>query len=155
MALAENNAIGKDNKLLWHLSDDLKRFKRLTIGHKIIMGKNTFESLPNGALPGRKNIVISDNLNDCFGDCITVNSIQEAIDNCSDDEESFVIGGGSVYEQFLEHSDRLYITKVHQEFDGDTFFPEIDYSKWKIKEKIECLANEKNEYPFTYFIYEK
>lgn len=107
VAIAENYAIGKDNNLLWHLSDDLKRFKKLTIGNIVIMGKKTFESLPKGALPERDNIVISDNKNDTFKDCIMADSIEDALNKCDETKEIFIIGGGSVYRQFLPLANKI------------------------------------------------
>lgn len=134
VAVAKNNAIGKNNKLLWHISNDLKRFKRITTGHTVIMGRNTWLSLPVKPLPNRKNIVISDNPEDCFESCWRVDSIDAALAQCDPDDESFVIGGASIYEQFLPLADKLYITRVHKDFEGDTFFPEIDKNIWELSE---------------------
>ena len=131
VAVAKNRAIGKDNLLLWHLSDDLKRFKKLTTGHTLIMGRNTFLSLPNGALPNRRHIVITDRVDEAFDGCEMARSIEEAIKLAGKDEECFVIGGGMVYAQFLPMAGKLYLTQVHESFEADTFFPEIDFSQWK------------------------
>src|SRR3972149_2923691 len=125
VAIAENNAIGKNNELLWKLPDDLKRFKKITTGHTVIMGRRTFESLPAGALPNRKNLVISDIPGEVFENCQMAYSIEEALALCDENEEAFVIGGGMIYKHFLPHARKLYITKVHEEFDADTYFPEI------------------------------
>jgi dihydrofolate reductase len=130
VAIAENNAIGKDNKLLWHIPADMKYFRQITTGHTVVMGKSTFLSLPGGPLKGRRNIVITDNVNDRFEGCETVFSIEEAISQCDDDKESFVIGGASVYRQFLPFASKLYITKVNKPFEADTFFPEIKPAEW-------------------------
>jgi dihydrofolate reductase len=132
VAVAENLAIGKDNRLLWHISDDLKRFKQLTSGHTVIMGRNTWLSLPKRPLPNRTNIVITDNPDECFEGCEMVDSIEAAIAKCPPDEESFVMGGASIYRQFMPLADKLYITRVKKAFDGDTFFPEIDPENWKM-----------------------
>ena len=142
VAIAENHAIGKNNDLLWHIPEDLRRFKRITSGHKIIMGKRTYESLPVRPLPGRTSIVISDDPKDDFEDCIMAYSIEEALQHCDPDEECFVIGGGMVYRQFLPLADKLYITKVHATFDGDTFFPEIDPEDWQITDKAAGKAGD-------------
>lgn len=131
VAIAENNGIGKNNDLLWHISADLKRFKQITLDHTVIMGKNTYLSLPVRPLKNRRNIVITDNLSDHFDGCVTVFSVDEAIKNCIDNEESFVIGGASIYRQFLPHADRLYLTRVNRSFDADTFFPDIAAIEWE------------------------
>jgi dihydrofolate reductase len=150
VAIAENLAIGKDNKLLWHLSDDLKRFKKLTTGHTLIMGRNTFLSLPNGALPNRRHIVISDQAGERFEGCEMAGSIQEAIELAGSDEECFVIGGGMVYKQFLPIAGKLYLTRVHKSFEADTFFPEVDFSQWKAVLSEEVEAGERNQYEHSY-----
>ena len=150
VAIAENRAIGKDNKLLWHISEDLKRFKKLTTGHTLIMGRNTFLSLPNGALPNRRHIVISDVEGEYFEGCEMANSIEAAIALAGSEDECFVIGGGMVYAQFLPLAGRLYLTRVHHSFEADTFFPEIDFSRWKALKAEKVEAGEKNQYPHTY-----
>jgi dihydrofolate reductase len=150
VAIAENRAIGKDNSLLWQLSDDLKRFKKLTTGHTLIMGRNTFLSLPNGALPKRRHIVISDIEGESFDKCEMASSIEEAVKLAGRDEECFVIGGGMVYKQFLPMAGKLYLTQVHESFEADTFFPEIDFSQWKVLGSEEVDAGERNQYAHTY-----
>ena len=150
VAIAKNNAIGKDNKLLWKISDDLKRFKKYTTNNSIIMGRNTFLSLPNGALPNRQNIVITDNKNDKFENVDIVYSIEDAIKCAKND--IYIIGGGMVYKTFLPLADKIYLTRVDKEFDGDVFFPELDFSEW-LEEYSETIpANEKNEYAHTFSI---
>jgi dihydrofolate reductase len=131
VAIAENNGIGKNNDLLWHISADLKRFKQITLDHTVIMGKNTYFSLPLRPLKNRRSIVITDNPSDHFDGCVTVFSVDEAIRNCNQKEESFVIGGASIYRQFLPHADRLYLTRVNRSFDADTFFPDIVAEEWE------------------------
>lgn len=155
VAIAENYAIGKDNKLLWHISDDLKRFKRITTGHTLIMGKKTFKSLPGGPLPDRKNIVISDDKNDKFDDCIMAYSINDALDKCDDDKENFIIGGGTIYAQFLKYANKLYITRVYKSFDADTFFPELNYGEWIEIERENHPENEKNSLSYSFITYKR
>lgn len=131
VAIAENFAIGKDNELLFHLPDDLRRFKRITMGHPVIMGRNTLLSLPRWPLPGRRNIVITDKSEDEFPGCEIVFSVGEAVSLVEGEEEAFVIGGGSVYRQFFPLARRLCLTLVHKPFEADTWFPEIDFREWK------------------------
>ena len=155
VAIAENNAIGKDNKLLWHLPDDLKRFKRLTSGHPVIMGKKTFESLPIKPLPNRTNIVLSDIPDDKIDGCVMAYSIDDALSKCPEGEECFVMGGGMVYNQFLEIADRLYITFIHKYFDADTFFPEVNFDNWNLVEEEKHEDEGNYGFSFTYTVYEK
>ena len=155
VAIAENNAIGKNNELLWHISEDLKRFKRLTIGHKVIMGKNTFLSLPNRPLPDRTNIVISDDPNDRFEGCEMAYSISEAMEMCHPEEECFVIGGGMIYRQFLEYASKLYLTQVFKTFDADTFFPDIYYDEWEVIERETHPPDDKNDFAYAFITYQR
>lgn len=155
VALGENNEIGKDNKLLWDLSDDLKRFKALTTGHKVIMGRNTFLSLPKGALPNRTNIVISDVPGEQFESCTMVNSIEEALTICDKNEEAFIIGGGMVYKQFLPHATKLYLTRIDGNYEADTFFPNINYDEWEEINREEFKATDHNPIGYSYLIYER
>ena len=150
VAVAENNAIGKDNDLLWHISDDLKRFKRITTGHKITMGKNTFLSLPVRPLPNRTSIVITDDPADHYDGCTMAFSIDDAMSKCRDDEECFVIGGGSIYSQFLPLADKLYLTKVGRSYEADTFFPEIKSDEWELIEREDHVDEENNALPFSF-----
>ena len=153
VAIAENHAIGKDNKLLWHISEDLKRFKKLTSGHKVIMGRNTYLSLPFQPLPKRTNIVITDNPDEVFEGCEMVFSIKEALKKCLSGEECFIIGGASIYSQFMPLADKLYITRVHKPFEGDTFFPEIDENIWKLESKPEAQKMDDGSFKYTFEIY--
>jgi dihydrofolate reductase len=153
VAVSEDLGIGKDNKLLWHLSEDLKRFKKLTFGNSVIMGKKTWESLPKRPLPGRKNIVLTDIPGESFDGAVTAYSIEDAMSKCEKVEDVFIIGGGSVYRQFMPVADRLYITHVHKKAPADIFFPEIDPKIWEIVKKEEFTAAEGNEIPYTYMIY--
>ncbi len=155
VAIAQNYAIGKDNQLLWHLSEDLKRFKRITSGHPVIMGKKTYESLPKRPLPKRTNIVITDDRKDNFEGCTTVFSLDEAIEACRGEEECFIIGGGSIYRQFLPRADKLYITKVHEDFEADTFFPEITKEEWQLMEESPLQTDENNSLKYSFLTYKR
>jgi len=155
VAIAENNAIGKDNKLLWHISNDLKRFRRITTGHTVIMGKRTFESLPGGPLPNRRNIVISDDKNDKFNGCVMAYSIDDALYKCDDGKENFIIGGGTIYSQFLKYATKLYITRVHKSFDADTYFPKLNYDKWIEIEREDYPPDENNSFSYSFITYER
>lgn len=149
VAIAQNFAIGKNNDLLFHLPNDLKRFKHITTGHPVIMGRNTFLSLPKGALPNRRNIVITDNPYDKFEGCEMVFSVEEAIAAVKYEKEAFIIGGGMIYRQFFPLANKLYLTLVHQDFDADVYFPEIDYSLWEEQQREE-LFDEKNGFKYSY-----
>jgi len=155
VAIAENYAIGKDNKLLWHISDDLKRFKRITSEHKIIMGRNTLLSLPKWPLPNRTSIVITDKPDEVFEGCEMAFSIDEALQKCSKEEECFIIGGASIYKQFMPLADKLYITRVDKPFDADTFFPEIDPGKWTLVDKSETYAMQDGSFNYVFETYER
>lgn len=152
VAVSEDWGIGKNNELLWRISEDLKRFKRLTMGNTVIMGKRTWESLPNKPLPGRKNIVMTDVRTEKIENAVTAYSLEDSLSKCSKDEEVFIIGGGSIYHQFMPLADRLYITHVHLKAPADIFFPEIDLKLWKMVSKDEFKDN---EIPYTYIIYER
>lgn len=153
VAVAANNAIGKDNQLLWHIPEDLKRFKVLTMGHKMIMGKKTWESLPVRPLPGRTSIVLSDLPGEALEGAIVAYSIEEALMQCDMDAENFIIGGGSVYRQFLPLASKLYITRVHSEFEADTYFPEPDSDEWELIERLHHPANEPGSLSHSYEVY--
>ncbi|NOY94939.1 MAG: dihydrofolate reductase [Chlorobi bacterium] len=149
VAIAENFAIGKDNDLLFHLPNDLKRFKQITSGHTIIMGRNTLLSLPKWPLPNRRHIVITDNKQDNFPGCEIVFSIEEAVNLLQNEEEAFIIGGGSIYRQFYPLSGKLYLTLVHKSFDADVFFPEIAWGEWEEISR-EDHFDEKNRFNYSY-----
>jgi dihydrofolate reductase len=155
VAIAENNAIGLNNKLLWHISADLKRFKKITSGHKVIMGRNTYLSLPVRPLTGRTNIVISDVPGEQFQGCITVNSIEQALEICPPHEECFVIGGAMIYKQLLRYANKLYITRIFKSHDADTFFPEINYDEWNEIERETHGPDEENDFNYAFIIYER
>lgn len=153
-AVARNRAIGYGNKLLYWLPDDLKRFKALTSGHTIIMGRNTYESLPKGALPNRRNIVLSRTVKELPG-CELFGSLDEALANCKPDEDIYIIGGASVYEQALPKADRLLLTEVNDTpANADAFFP--DYSEgWKEESREEHVKDERHNYDFAFVNYER
>ena len=152
VAIAENMAIGKNNDLLWHIPEDMKRFKRITSGHPVIMGKRTFESLPRRPLPNRRNIVITDIPEEQIEGCEMAYSIPDALAKCNPHEENFIIGGASVYRQFLPIADRLYLTRVHKSFDADVFFPEIEFSKWDIVSSESFPPDDVNDFSYTFEI---
>lgn len=155
VAIAKNFAIGINNQLLWHIPADLKRFKKITGGHQVIMGKLTYLSLPVRPLPNRTNIVITDVPGEAFEGCLVVNSIQAALDLCNEQEESFIIGGGSVYRQFLPHCNKLYITMVNLDFEADTFFPEIDFNQWTLVGKEDPEPDPSLGFSYSFLIYER
>jgi dihydrofolate reductase len=149
VAIAENMAIGKNNDLLWHIPADLKRFKQITSGHPVIMGKKTWESLPRRPLPNRRNIVITDNPGEQIEGCEMAYSIEEAIARCNPEEENFIIGGASVYRQFLPYAHRLYLTFVHKPFEADVFFPDIDFTQWKRISKEDFPPDDFNDFNYS------
>ncbi len=152
-AVAENNAIGFQNKLLYWLPNDLKRFKALTTGHTIIMGRNTFESLPKGALPNRRNVVLS-RTQSHFPGCDTFQTLEDALQSCGQDEEVFIIGGAHVYEQAIHLADKLYLTEIADTpKHADVFFP--SYANWKVERKEEHEKDEKHEYHYAFVDYVK
>ncbi|HOI88685.1 MAG TPA: dihydrofolate reductase [Lentimicrobium sp.] len=155
VAIADNLAIGKDNSLLWHIPEDLKRFKKLTTGHTIVMGKRTFESLPLRPLPNRRSVVITDVADEEIPGCTMAYSIDDAIGKMDAERENFIIGGGMVYKQFMPLADRLYLTFVHKDFDADTFFPAIDFSEWKEISREDIAAAETLGFDYSYVIYER
>jgi dihydrofolate reductase len=154
VAIAENNAIGKNNQLLWHLPADMKIFKEKTIGHCVITGRKNYESIPEKfrPLPNRTNIVITRQKNYQAPGAIVVSSLQEAIEKAKaiSDDEIFIIGGGEIYAQSLSLADKIYLTKVHHTFDADTFFPELNLNDWVIVSSKNYSADDKNKYPFTF-----
>lgn len=154
VAIAKNHAIGKDNQLLWHISEDLKRFKTITMGAPILMGRKTYESIGR-PLPGRRNIVISLNCDLKISGCECVTSIDEAITSCKNEKEVFVIGGGEIYKQTLSLADKLYLTVVDYEYDADTFFPQLDMSQWQEVSREDYPSGEKFPYPYSFINYKR
>lgn len=148
VAVAENNVIGKDNDLIWKLPRDMRHFKETTTGHYIIMGRKTFES--NGRpLPNRTNVIITRDKNYKADGCVIANSLEDAIKEAKSDSEAFIIGGGVIYELAMPFVDRIYLTKIHHSFEGDTFFPELNMDEWNITQERFFEPDEKNKYPFT------
>ncbi len=147
VAIAENDAIGKNNNLLWHISNDLKRFKKLTSGNPVVMGKKTYFSLPVRPLPNRKNMIITDIPNEIIDNCTMAYSIDDAIAKMDEDKTNFIIGGGSIYAQFLPLAHKLYLTRVHRSFDADVFFSKIDFNEW---EKVFEESHLEEELPYTF-----
>ncbi|WP_298555932.1 dihydrofolate reductase [uncultured Algibacter sp.] len=155
VAAAENNAIGLGNKLIWHLSDDLKRFKSLTNGHHIIMGRKTFESFPK-PLPNRTHVVITRQKDYKAPDgVIIVHSLEDAIDASKSDSQPFIIGGGQIYKQAMAIADRIELTRVHHDFDADTYFPEVDTSVWKETANVFHKKDDAHDYEFSFLTYER
>ncbi len=152
-AVAKNRAIGYENKLIYWLPNDLKRFKALTTGHTIIMGRNTFLSLPKGALPNRRNIVLSRSTKD-FPGCDVYSSLEEALKHCTPDEDIYIIGGASVYRQALDIADRLCLTEINDTPEkADTFFP--PYDDWKEESREDHEKDERHEYEYSFVDYIK
>ncbi len=147
-AVSKNLAIGKDNDLLFYLPSDLKRFKRITTGHTIVMGRKTFQSLPNGALPNRRNIVITKSDDMLFEGCEVYHSVEAVLEAVKAESEVFVIGGGEIYRQFYPLASKLYLTMVHQNFEGDTFFPEVNFEEWEVSSR-EDLDDETNNFSYS------
>jgi len=155
VAKAENNVIGNENQLIWHLPNDLKHFKNLTSGHPIIMGRKTFESIGK-PLPNRTNIVITRNSNWNAEGVLIANSLDEAIEKAKEfDLEIFIIGGGNIYEQAMDWADALEVTEVHHSFEGDTKFPEIDLSVWKETSREKFGKDEKHLFEYSFVRYER
>ncbi len=153
-AASTNNVLGKDNKIVWHLPDDFKRFKLLTSGHYIIMGRKTFESFDK-PLPNRTHVVITNNKNFKANDCIIVNSIQEALGVVPKNQDVYIIGGGEIYKQFLNLSDKIELTRVHVKTEGDAFYPEINLTNWKLIYEEHHQKDEKHKFDFTFQTYIK
>jgi dihydrofolate reductase len=153
-AASENNALGKNNQLVWHLPDDFKRFKALTTGHYIIMGRKTFESFPK-PLPNRTHIIITRQKNYNYENCIIVNSVKSALDACPKDEDIFIIGGGEIYEQSIDLVDKIELTRVHTEIEADTFFPNINMEHWQLIKEEFHSKDDKHDFDFTYQTYLK
>lgn len=155
VAKSENNIIGNDNQLIWHLPNDLKHFKQLTSRHPIIMGRKTYESIGK-PLPNRTNIVITRNKDWNPEAVLVVNSLQDAIEKSKEiDEEVYIIGGGNIYEQAMDWADALEVTEVHHSFEGDTKFPEIDLAIWEETSREDFGKDEKHEYDYSFVRYER
>ncbi len=155
VAIAANQGIGKNNDLLWHISNDLKRFKEITKNHYIVMGKRTYYSLPNRPLPNRTSMIITDVAGEEIDNCIMAYSIEDAIGKMEIGRENFVIGGGSIYSQFMPFANKLYITRVHKDFEADTFFPEIPLNDWELVSKEDVVDDPQNDFTYTFEIYKR
>lgn len=149
VAAAQNGVIGRDNQLPWHLSADLKRFRALTMGHHILMGRKTFESIGR-PLPGRTNIVITRQPDFRAEGVVVVHSLAEALALAADDDRIFVVGGAEIYRQALPQADRIYLTIIHQDFEGDTFWFDLDRMVWRETSRVAHRPDEKNPYPYSF-----
>lgn len=153
VAKSRNNVIGKDNKLPWQLPADLAHFKKITMGKPIIMGRKTFDSIGN-PLPGRRNIIVSrDNSLQVEG-CDVFHSVDDALDAVKTEVEVMIIGGANLFAQTLTHANRIYLTLIDADFEGDTFFPELN-DEWKLVAEEKCLPDEKNRYPYKFLLYQR
>lgn len=155
VAKDEAGGIGRNNALLCHLPADLKHFKSLTEGHTVIMGRKTFDSLPKGALPNRRNIVISRQVGLKLANCEVFDSLYSAFAACSPEEKIFIIGGASIYSQSIANANRLEITEIGSRFDADTFFPTIDPAIWEIVNEEKFAPDEKNRFPYRFVTYRR
>ena len=156
VAAATNNAIGKDNHLMWSLPNDMKFFKNTTWGFPVVMGRKTFAEL-NKCLPGRTNIVITRNPEWKADGVTTANDLQDAIlkAKATNARQVFIIGGGEIYKQSIDIADTIYLTRVHAVFDGDAFFPEIDEQKWRLDSNVDFQVDEKHAYPYSFQVWKK
>ena len=154
VAIANENVIGKDNKLIWHLPEDLKRFKKITTGHKIIMGRKTFESLGR-VLPNRKHIILCNDMQLDINDenVVILDDITKLDKYIESDEECFVIGGATIYKLLMPYARKMYITKINESFEGDVYFPEIKNTEWKEISREKGLKDENNPYDYEYITY--
>lgn len=151
-AIAHNNALGKDNDLIWHLPADLIRFRKTTTGHHIIMGRNTYESIGK-PLPNRTTVIITRNPDYKAEGCVVVHSIAAALEVAKEDDSPFIIGGAQIYKEAISLVNQLDITEVHHEFEADAFFPEIDLNIWKETKRERFEADEKNKYAYSFVSY--
>ena len=154
VAIAQNGIIGDKNSLLWHIKEDMRFFRTTTSGHAVIMGRKTFESLGSKPLPKRKNIVITRS-DLTFEGALTAHSLDEAIAMAEGDEETFIIGGAQIYRAALAVADRMYITRVEHDYQGDTSFPEVDYSQWRLVSEERHERGEEYEWPFSFLTYDR
>ena len=154
VAIAQNGTIGDKNALLWHIKEDMRFFRTTTSGHPVIMGRKTFESLGSQPLPKRKNIVITRSDVE-FEGAFVAHSLEEAIAMVDDDAEVFIMGGAQIYAQALDIADRMYITRVERDYEGDTSFPEVDYSKWKLVAEERYERGEDYDSPFSFLTYDR
>ena len=154
VAFDKNQLIGSNNNLPWHLPADLKHFKSITMGHHMIMGRKTFESIGK-PLPGRVSVVVTRNKDYVMEGCHVVYSIEDAIKFCENEEEVFIIGGAEIFEYTMPLAAKLYVTQIHHEFEGDTWFPEIWGNEWELISKQLHPADDKNEYAYSFLSYRR
>ena len=154
VAVSENGVIGRKNDLPWKLSADLRRFKQLTTGHAIIMGRKTFDSIGR-PLPNRTSIVMTRDRSYASPGVVVVHSFDQAVAACEDQQEAFVIGGETVFREALPQAQRLYLTRVHKKVEGDAYFPEADLAGWKLLQQERHAEDDKNDCPFTFCVYER
>lgn len=156
VAVAKNNVIGKDNKLIWHLPEDLKRFKKLTTGHNIIMGRRTFESLGR-VLPNRKHIILCNDMEMNIQDenVEILEDISMLDKYINSEEENFVIGGATIYKLLMPYAKKIYLTSIYEEFEGDVYFPIIEENEWEILEKEKGIKNEENPFDYEYITFKR
>ncbi len=154
VALSENNVVGINNQLPWHLSADLKRVKALTMGHHLIMGRKTYESIGK-PLPGRTNVIITRNKNFSAEGCVVVSSLTEALEKAKEDNEVFIFGGGEIFREALSKVSKIYMTRIHQHFDGDTHFPDLNPGEWREISRQDFNADEKNNYNYSFINLER
>lgn len=154
VAMSENRVIGRDGDLPWHLSADLRRFKQLTMGHHIIMGRKTFESIGR-LLPGRTTVVVTRQADYDVGGALVAGDLETAMQQAASDDEAFIVGGAEIYSLALPHVERLYVTRVHTEVRGDTLFPELETSRWQLVEQDRHPRDEKNDYDYSFCVYDR
>jgi len=154
-AIGKNNELGRNNELLWHIPEDMKRFKRITSGHAVIMGRKTFHSINNKPLLNRRNIVLTKDTSLYFPNIEMVHSVDEALELVKLESEVFILGGAAVYEQFLPFTHKMYLTKVHREYDADAFFPVYDESDWHVIERKDIVGDEQSGVDYSFVTLEK
>ena len=154
VAIAQNGTIGDKNALLWHIKEDMRFFRTTTSGHAVVMGRKTFDSLGSKPLPKRKNIVITRSDRE-FEGAFAAHSLEEAVRMAEGDEEIFIIGGAQIYREALAIADRMYITRVEHDSEGDTAFPEVDYNLWKLTAEERHERGEEYEWPFAFLTYDR
>lgn len=152
VAVSENGVIGNGNRLIWHMPADLRRFKQLTMGHVVVMGRKTFESIGK-PLPGRTNVILTRDESFHPEGCEVMRSLEEVIARYKEEDEIFIAGGGKVYSAALRHSVKIYLTRIHHQFEGDTFFPFLKPQEWKVMEHVRYHADEKNPYDYSFITY--
>jgi dihydrofolate reductase len=154
VAVDNNNVIGKDNKLIWHLPADLKMFKELTMGAPIVMGRKTFESIGK-PLPGRTTVIITRNPEYKVEGCIVALSLKEGLSMVGKEPKVYVIGGGEIFKEAMPLADKLYLTRIHHSFEGDVYFPEVDMNQWEEESRQDFEPDEKNAFSYSFFCYRK